>query len=146
MEASSLTGQILKCVWLYRSGPVHPAWQNDLTTAICGTEAILELANGSYIAVRPCEVQLSGDRYPALGLDLSACSSDELQASQPDGTLIAAKPMPEVAPLLPCVIAGVEASDPLGEGPVSQYALQLGAHRLVLRHILPPITLGISVE
>ncbi len=74
MEAISLIGRTLKAVWLFPSGPVHPAWVNELTTPIVAYDAFLELADDVVLRLDACEVVLDEERYPSLGLELRVSS------------------------------------------------------------------------
>jgi hypothetical protein len=58
-----------------------------------------------------------------------------------------AEVLAEAADILPFEVCSVQETDPMGEDTVSQY-LFVGtrAQQLVLRHIMPPTTLGISVS
>ncbi|MBN8896229.1 MAG: hypothetical protein J0I71_15600 [Rhodanobacter sp.] len=147
MEATSLTGRTLKAVWLFPSGPVHPAWVNELTTPIVTYDAFLELADDVFLQLNACEVVLDEEKYPSLGLELRESSPAGLRVLQPDGHVIEAQQVQECGALLPALITSVEQSDPLEEGAISQYVIVLGqAGRIIFRHIMPPTTLGIDVH
>lgn len=147
MESSLLLGKIVRAIWLFRSEGVHPAWVDDLTLPIVCFDAFLEFADGDLIQISPCEMGRGPDRYPGLGLALQPCTSEALHFISPGGHSVEAVPLAEAAPFLPFSIAGVEESDPLGEGTVSQYSLVTSNDRQVtFRHMFPPMTLGMHVE
>ena len=147
MEASLLLGKAVRNIWLFRSAGVHPAWVGELTLPIVGFDAFLELTDGELIQISPCEVNLGPDRYPGLGLALQPCAAEALQFVAPSGRSVEAVPLAEVTPFLPFSIAEIEESDPLGEDTVSQYSLATdNGWRVILRHIFPPMTLGMHVE
>ena len=85
MEATSLTGRTLKAVWLFPSGPVHPAWVNEFTTRIIAYDAFLELADDVLLQLDACEVVLAKEKYPSLGLELRESSPAALHVLRPDG-------------------------------------------------------------
>ena len=124
--------------------PVHPAWVDEHTTAIATSMAVLRSANGELFLVAPCEVE-QPDAYPSLGLSLESCDSDVLQWVR-DGQAYSMRPLPDATELLPFLVTHTEESDALGEGPVSEVVL-VGpdGSRLLFRHIMPPMTLGIEV-
>ncbi|MGN6235431.1 hypothetical protein [Dyella sp.] len=137
----------MKAVWLFPSGPVHPAWVNELTTHIVAYNAVLELADDVLLQVDACEVVLDEEKYPSLGLELRESSPPALRIHQPNGNVTEAQQLQEASPLLPALITSVEESDPLEEGAISEYSIVLGqAGRIVFRHIMPPTTLGIDVQ
>jgi hypothetical protein len=123
---------------------VHPAWVGEHTTAIATSMAVLRLADGDLPLLAPCEVE-QPEAYPSLGLSLKRCDSEALQWVR-NGKTHSMKPLAEAAELLPFPVAHTEESDPLGEGPVSEIVL-VGpdGSRLVFRHIMPPMTLGIEL-
>jgi hypothetical protein len=147
MEVSSLTGKTLKAIWIFPSGPVHPAWVNELTTAIVVQDAFLELSDGVLLQVDACEVTLDQEKYPSLGLEFRECARAALHILQPGGNVTAAQRLQEALTVLPALISCVEQSDPLEEGAISQYVIVLGrVGRIIFRHIMPPTTLGIDVR
>jgi len=147
MEASSLTGKILKAIWLFPSSPVHPAWVNELTTPIVAHDAFLELSDDVFLQVDACEVALDQEKYPSLGLGLQKSSRAALRILQPSGNVTEAQQLQEALAVLPALISSVEQSDPLEEGAISQYVIVLGQiGRIIFRHIMPPTTLGIDVQ
>ena len=147
MEVSSLTGKTLKAIWFLPSGPVHPAWVNELTTPIVAHDAFLELTDDVLLQVDACEVELDQEKYPSLGLQLRATSPAALRILQPGDHIIEAQRLQEAGALLPAVITSVEQDDPLSEGATSQYTIVLGRTGcIIFRHIMPPTTLGIDVQ
>ena len=95
--------------------------------------------------VGPCEVTLEGEKYPALGLSVEECDASALEWAR-NGKTYKMAPLKQTATLLPFQVSRVDKSDPLGEGPVSEISLvgQDGS-RVLFRHIMPPMTLGIDV-
>ena len=147
MEVSSLTGKSLKAIWLFPSGPVHPAWVNELTTPVVAHDAFMELSDGTLLQVDACEVTLDQEKYPSLGLELRESSRAALRILQSGGNVTEAQRLQEALDVLPALISSVEQSDPLEEGAISQYVIVLGeVGRIIFRHIMPPITLGIDVQ
>ena len=147
MEASPLLGKTVRSIWIFRSDGVHPAWVGELTLPIVGFDAFLEFADGDLVQISPCEVDLGPDRYPGLGLALQPCTIEALHFISPGGHAVEAVPLAEAASFLPFSIAGIEESDPLGEDTVSQYSLATGnGWQVTLRHMFPPMTLGMHVE
>jgi hypothetical protein len=147
MEASSLTGKTLKAVWLFPSGPVHPAWVNELTTPIVAYDAFLEIGDDVLLQLDACEVVLDEKKYPSLGLELRESSPAALRVLQPNDHVTEAQQLQEASTLLPALITSVEQSDPLEEGAISEYVIVLGqVGRIIFRHIMPPTTLGIDVQ
>ena len=146
MDTSWLVGKTIKVVWTYATGPVHPAWVNELTTPIATSSAFLELESGEFLQVAPCEVQLEGETYPSLGLELELRSRASARVTLPSGIAIDVLPLPDAAKAVPLDVVRVEESDPLGEGTVSQFNV-IGAlgQALTFRHIMSPMTLGILV-
>lgn len=146
MEIGSALGRTINQIWIFRTSLLHPAWIDANTLPIVAVHAFLEFGDGTIAKVSPCEINLSPDKYPSLGLELHVVERAALQFSHGD-RIIRAVPLSEAASFLPFVVAGVECSDPLEEGAVSQYLLRAsGGQIVILRHIMPPITLGISVE
>lgn len=54
-------------------------------------------------------------------------------------------PLADATGLLPFLVAQVLESDPLGEGALSEIVLVGPLGRLLFRHIMPPMSLGIEV-
>lgn len=146
MDFDSLTGKVLERVWMFPAGPVHPAWVDEFTTPMNTWEAFLEFADGEFLSICPCEVQVAQDRYPALGLALRMCTPEAMTMKYSSGEVVATVPLDEVSGFLPAAICSVEASDPLGEDTPTQYAISGVGWRIIFRHISPPMTLGIGVE
>ncbi len=145
MNASSLIGKIIQAVWAYSSEPVNSTWTDGLTTPITSSGAFLELSNGELIRVSPCEVKLDQVQHPSLGLALDRYTFESARVALPGGKTFDIEPLVSAAGLLPLVVTGAEESDPLGEGAVSQLRFTGdNLQSLVFRHIMPPMTLGIS--
>lgn len=124
--------------------PVHAAWIDKNTTSISTTMAVLELSEGSLVMLAPCEVRLDPDKYPSLGLSVEKCDPGELQWVR-DGKTYSMSPLADATGLLPFLVAQVLESDPLGEGALSEIVLVGPLGRLLFRHIMPPMSLGIEV-
>jgi len=125
---------------------VHPAWIDTNTLPIVAFDAFLEFADGDLVRISPCEVDLSPERYPALGLAVQPCNRDSLKFLPGQGQTVEAVELEETMPFMPFVITGIDESDPLGEDTINQYSLSGGSDRVItFRHIMPPMTLGIAV-
>jgi hypothetical protein len=147
VEASALIDKTLRAVWLFPAAPVHPAWVGALTTPIVTWAAFLDLDDVGLVQVDACEVVLDPETYPSLGLSLEPCAPEALHTKHPSGDVISAHRLEEAARLLPARISELVESDPLGEGAVSEYILLLETGgSIILRHIMPPETLGICVN
>lgn len=147
MEAKYLIGKTIAEISAYPPQAIHSAWRNEPTPHVYTYMAFLKLEGGELIGISPCEVTLEGERYPALGLSLERCRDDSIRLHQPDGRVIYAVPLSEAAFMLPFEVRNVVESDPLGEGAVSQLRIEgVGSRAITLRHIMPPITLGIILE
>ena len=146
MDSNSLIGKALERVLLFPAAPVHPAWVDEFTTPINTCEAFLEFSDGELASLSPCEVNLSEDRYPSLGLAIEATTPAAMKMTYSEGQMISAVPLEEATDFLPAPITFIEASDPLGEDTTTQYAIGGSGWRIIFRHIFPPMTLGICVE
>jgi hypothetical protein len=147
MESSSLIGKVIQEVWTHTPGQVHPAWVSELTTPIAIWVAFIELGDGELISVYPCEVRVENQKYPSLGLTLQSCTRDSMRVVGPNGQPREPQPLAELTNVLPLAVLSAEESDPLGEGVVSEIKLAgEGARFVLFRHILPPMTLGISIS
>jgi hypothetical protein len=146
-DTSSLVNQTIQAILTPACESVHPAWVNEMTTPIATSMAVVHLANGTLLLVKPCELRLDPNKYSSLGLELTACSPKMLHWNAPDGAPVTMQPIDAVMALLPFHVTAVEQTDLLQEGAVSELALlnQAGA-RIVLRHIMPPMTLGIDTK
>lgn len=145
MKTGELVGQKLESILAYPSRPIHPAWADDSTPSINSWAVFLRLEGGFLLCVSPCEVELSGEPYPALGLALEL-SESAVSEQQPDGRIIEAIAIEKLPRNLPQEIVGVEESDPLEEGATSQYTIRLESGDFVtIKHIMPPMMLGISI-
>jgi hypothetical protein len=145
MDPASLIGKTIQRI-LHFKGGVHPAWVDKNTLPIAAWSAFLDVQDEGLFKVSATEVDLGPSRYPALGLTFEACSESDLEMKVPQGAW-KAEVLAEAADILPFEVRAVEETDPMGEDTVSQY-LFVGTRRqqLVLRHIMPPTTLGISVS
>jgi hypothetical protein len=133
MQFDALVGQTLQSISMHLS-EVHSAWVDARTPKLAGAYADLTLATGLTVQVQPCEVPIVG-QYPALGIALSDSAGASSVAS-----------LAEAAPFLPAQIADIRLWDSLGEGPVSAVDLVLlSGVTFPLRHIYPPITLGVDI-
>ena len=125
--------------------PVHPAWVDANTTPIATSMAVLQTEGGSLVLVRPCEVTVEGEPYPALGLSVEECDSSALRWSVA-GKNYSMSPLSQAEGILPFSVSRIVESDPLDEGPVSEILLMAkDGSQLLFRHIMPPMTLGIAV-
>jgi hypothetical protein len=145
MDTASLANRTITGILTPLCESVHPAWINEHTTPIATSAAVLQLDNGELVMVVPCEVQLEAETYPALDLSVQECDPSELQWMR-DGKTYSMSPLGASASSLPFLITRVSESDPLDEGPVSEILLFAdNGSRLLFRHIMPPMTLGIDV-
>ena len=145
VDPNSLIGKTLEHVWLFPTGPVHPAWVDAFTLPINTLKAFLEFSDGELARLAPCEVNLPG-RYPAMALAIEVCTPAAMQLTYPGGQVAIAVVLEEAADVLPASITSVEASDPLGEDTTTQYAISGSGWRIIFRHTFPPMTLGIRVD
>ena len=145
MDAASLTNRTITGIFTPLCSPVHPAWINEHTTPIATSTAVLQLDSGDLLMVNPCEVEVSGEKYPALGLSVEECDSSALQWVR-DGKTYKMSSLEATTLLLPFLVSRVDESDPLDEGPVSEISLvREDGSQVLFRHIMPPMTLGIDV-
>lgn len=147
MDTALLSGKTITSILSPACHSVHPAWINELTTPIAISKAVLQFSDGGLALVAPCEVEVETSRYPSLGLAISKCNKDALTWQAPNGETFSMQPLALAIAVLPLSVVRAESSDPLGEGTVSQVVL-VGAFnvRVVFRHIMPPMTLGIALE
>ena len=146
VDTSSLTNETIEAIYTFACEPVHPAWVDKFTTPIATSIAVLQLSCGRLVRLATCEVELDPDKYPSLGLRADQCDSGALSWLAPSGKTYFMQSLAAAASLLPFTVLSVEESDPLGEGVVSEIALvSVGGSRLVFRHIMPPMTLGIDL-
>jgi hypothetical protein len=144
MGPASLVGKTIRRI-LYFKGDVHPAWIDMNTLPIAAWTAFIDVQDEGLFKVSATEVDFGPSRYPALGLAFEACSECELEMQLPQG-LMKAEAVREAAEILPFEVFSVEETDPMGEDTISQYLfVSTRAQQLVLRHMMPPTTLGISV-
>ena len=146
VDSNSLIGKSLERVWVFPAAPVHPAWVDEFTTPINTWEAFLEFSDGELASLSPCEVNLSDDRYPSLGLAFEVATPASMKMTYSGGQVVGAVQLEEAIGFLPAPITAVEASDPLGQDTTTQYAIGGSGWRIIFRHIFPPMTLGIRVE
>ena len=145
MDTSSLTGSTIQGIDTFACEPVHSAWVDANTTPIATSMAVIELSDGRLFLVAPREVELEPGAYPALGLGISECGPEARQWHAPSGKTHVMAALSFVESLLPLTVESVQESDPLGEGPVSQLSfVRADGARIVFRHIMPPMTLGID--
>jgi hypothetical protein len=143
MDFNGLLGRSLKAVWLSRF-QVHPAWVDASSPNIATCIVNLEFTNLPATQVSPCEVPVL-NRFPALGIELGDWSGSPEIQRWPDGSEFALHQLAEAASYLPASISSVRLWDSLGEGPVSAVDLVLSTGlMLTIRHIYPPMTLGID--
>jgi hypothetical protein len=146
MDTSSLASATIEAVHTFACEPVHPSWEDENTTPIATAMAALELSSGHMLLVAPCEVALDSGRYPSLGLEVTDCDATSLQWEAPSGKTYVMQPLTAATMVLPFVVQSVAHSDPLKEGAVSEILLcSRDGASLIFRHIMPPMTLGISV-
>jgi len=145
VDIFSLNDQTIEAIYTYASAPVHPAWINEQTTPVATSAAVLKLTGGQLVSIDPCEVQIEEGKYPSLGLEFSKCDASALRFQTASGEVIAMQPLELASAFLPFHVNSVAQSDPLQEGAVSEYLLiGPGGARIVFRHIMPPMTLGIA--
>ena len=134
IDLRSLSGKYLVAVRIgHNHEKVHPAWQDETNEGflIC-YDINLVFADQEFYSVKPCEVDII-DRYPGLGLMLEEV--DNLESS-----------IPSVVSGLPLRISEIIQSDHLGEDVINQYVFVLeNGTNLVIRHVFPPMSLGINV-
>jgi hypothetical protein len=145
MDPASLVGKIVQRIFIFRGG-VHPAWVDENTLPIAAWSAFLEVQGEGVFKVSATEVDLGPSRYPGLGLTFEFSSESELEMRLPQA-LLKAELLVEAEGLLPFEVRSVEQTDPMGEDTVSQYMLVgTRGQQLILRHMMPPTTLGISMS
>ena len=144
MSPLTLVGTTIQDIFVIR-GSVHPAWVDQNTLPIAAWSAFLDVLNIGILKVDAAEVDLGPTRYPALGLSLASFPLTELESLASAGS-VKAEPLIEARELLPLTVHSIEESDPMGEDTVSQYTI-IGScgQQLILRHIMPPTTLGIAL-
>lgn len=146
VDTSSLADTTIEAIHTFACDPVHPAWVNELTTPIATAIAVLQLSDGRLVRIAPCEVGLDSGKYPSLGLEVMECDATALQWQASSGTTYAMQPLPAAAAFVPFSVQSVTKSDPLREGAVSEIVFRgHNGSRVVFRHIMPPMTLGIAL-
>jgi hypothetical protein len=147
VDVTSLVGRSIRNLWAFRLNGVHPAWIDANTFPIAAGDAVIELSDGNFVKISPCEVSLGPDRYPALGLEAQPCSERELRFRSANGEIVEAEQLVESASLVQFHISRVDALDPLGEGQATQYSFHADDGDLIeIRHMMPPMTLGIRLS
>jgi hypothetical protein len=147
VELSSLVGKTVQEVRAFPGALAHPAWIDELTTPIVTSAAFIQLSDGQLLRVDPCEVESRTGGYPELGLSITAVGADAFRMDFGNKKSLFAQPVGVVAPLLPFEILSAQESDPLVERGAIEF--RLGARNsdlLILRHIMPPMTLVIEVR
>lgn len=145
MNSEHLLGRTLDAIWLLRT-PVHPAWKDATTPEICSGFVNLAISNASAVQILPCEVDAS-DQYPSLGIELLAIDHVPHLHRWVNGVTVSAEILTEMISSLPATITHIRMWDSMGEGPVSavDFVLSTGV-TLTIRHIFPPMTLGIDLS
>jgi hypothetical protein len=147
VELSSLVGKTVQEVRAFPGALVHPAWIDELTTPIVTSAAFIQFSDGQLVRVDPCEVESRTGGYPDLGLSITAVGADALRLDRGGTKSQFAQPVEASAPLLPFEILSAEESDPLVERGAIEFRLSArNGDLLILRHIMPPMTLGIEVR
>jgi hypothetical protein len=146
MQANELAGKVLTGVW-FDAVKVHPAWIDQDTPDITTHFVNLEFSESEACIVFPCEIEISKEQYPSLGIELESISHAANLTEYTDGSLRAVQRFEENSLALPQNIEAVVESDPIEEGVLSQITLVLanGAN-LNIFHTMPPITLGLTVS
>jgi len=147
VELTSLVGKTVQEVRAFPGALAHPAWIDELTTPIVTSAAFIQLSDGVLVRVDPCEVASRTGGYPDLGLSIALVGADALRLDLGNNKTQFAQPVGAAAPLLPFEILSVEESDPLVDRGAIEF--RLGGRNgdlLILRHIMPPMTLGIEVR
>ena len=145
MDTSLLLGATIEAIHTPACDAVHPAWVGELTTPVATSMAVLQLADGRYLLVAPCEVEVDPGKYPSLGLELSECTEGALHWRGRDGKDYSMNPLAAASESLPFIVSTVAESDPLEEGAVSEVLLSnASGHNILFRHIFPPMTLGLA--
>ncbi len=113
---------------------VHPAWKdktNDEFLICFAVELVFD--DEPTLTILPCEVEISG-RYPGLGLEVSEGKIQEHS-------------FPYETDDLHSKILNIRQADYLGEGVENQMEFTFeNGNVLVIRHVFPPMTLGIKIE
>ncbi|GAA6141870.1 hypothetical protein NBRC116584_16880 [Hydrogenophaga sp. 5NK40-0174] len=145
MEFSALSGQRLLSLRLMSVG-THPAWVDSSTPQIATYAANLEFPEEvGCVQVCPCEVAIPG-RYPALGIELRSWPEPP-GIQRWDGGEYGVTTPEELQQYLPATVQDVRPWDSMGEGPVSALDLVLSTGAtLTLRHVFPPMMLGVDVH
>jgi len=93
--------------------------------------------------IDPCELEKPGERYPALSLRIEESSSTSVKQS--DEACVEATPPINFQIKFPQIISRVDELDPMEEGGVTLLKIYFASGEgIVVEHIAPPLTLGIS--
>jgi len=134
-DLKSLIGKCLVAVQIgHNHEKVHHAWRDESNEGflIC-YDINLEFEDNNNYSIKPCDVNVIG-RYPALSLCLEETQNVEVL-------------MVFDIKELPMCIRYITQSVHLGEEVVNQYTLVLdNGERIVIRHVYPPMSMGIKVE
>ena len=147
MELASLVGKTVQEVRAFPGALAHPAWKDELTTPIVTSAAFIQFNDGLLVRVEPCEVESRTGGYPDLGLSIASVKADAFRLDLGNKKSLFAHPVEAVAPLLPFRILSAEESDPMVDRGAVEFRLGGGNNDLlIIRHIMPPMTLGIEVR
>jgi hypothetical protein len=134
IDLRSLIGKCLVAVQVgHNHDKVHPAWRDETNKGflICYDINLVFQGQESY-SIKPCEVDVA-DHFSGLGLMVEKV--DTLESSIPFNITN-----------LPLRINEIVQSDHLGEDVINQYVFLLeNGSSLEIRHVFPPMTLGINV-
>ncbi|MFO1493275.1 MAG: hypothetical protein U1F26_01270 [Lysobacterales bacterium] len=118
---------------------------DENTLPIAAWSVFIDVQNEGLFKVSATEVDFGPSRFRGLGLSFEACSESDLEMKGVQAQW-KAEPLVEAEDLLPLEVRFVEETDPMGEDTVSQYLIVgTQGQQLILRHIMPPTTLGISI-
>jgi hypothetical protein len=134
MEAPLLVGKALKAIHLTPFRLAHAALleRPNATTALA---VCLELSTGELVQISPCEVELPGDQYPAMGLECVKGLPDTTKNCEGESETLETGLF-----CLPQPITRVDASDPIGEGTPTQFVFSIGqSSSLSVLHVTPMV-------
>lgn len=146
MDVNVLVGRKLNAVWFShpRVQP-HPAWTTPDAPDIQVIFVNLAFADRQVVHIVANEVEDEG-RYPALGIEVVEVTGTPNRGHWYEGTEVQAEIFAELASYLPAEIKHARLWDSLGEGPDSALDLILmNGIMLRVRHILPPMILGVEL-
>jgi hypothetical protein len=112
VDTSLLFGVTIEAIQTPACEPVHPGWVGQLTTPIATSMAVLQVADGRYFLVAPCEVELDPGKYPSLGLEITECTESRLHWHGADSQNYSMSPLAAAQEVLPFVVASCSESDP----------------------------------